>query len=223
MDTFQTSANTAPADQSIRTYVEGAWSQTLLNDAASLIQRNELNPHGLPAKFRPDEEESDREYVHFSNYAYFLGCLAKTKGADFCVFFHDCDDLSLERLARAMQRGFRLSHFDGAVRMTPKPTSEAWILAAIKTADGLGLRNEADGRRFEEALKPNDRNPRCAKATLAQHVTGDSTIMQLSRVDYDACLSRINAMADGWSVIGRLPSGKLFAESVREAVRHLQW
>lgn len=216
-------AKTTHPNRAIRTYIEEAWSRTTLNEASSLIQRNELNRQHLPAKFRPDGEEPDRQYVHFSNYAYFLGCQAKIKKADFCVFFHDCDDLSLERLIRAIRRGFAVSRFDGAVWMTPSPTSEAWILAAVKAADGRPFPDDTAGRQFEVDLKPNDKNPHCAKATLAHYVTGNSKLMQLARADYDACLARINTIPDGWSEIRWLPSGRRFVESVRAAVQHLRW
>ncbi len=203
-------------------YIADAWTEELLEAGSMAVSRGELNRPARPGKFHKGAEESDPELVRLANCAYFLGRDARAAQADLCVFFHDCDRKAREQLVRALKRGFARSGFAGAVCMTPDPTSEAWVLAALMAAEGDALRDEAAGRRWENVLRGNDKNPRSAKVMLAQRVSGRSEARELESDVYQAVLDRINAER-GWRAIARLPSGAAFLADLRVVAKTLGW
>ena len=203
-------------------YVEDAWTEELLEAGSFVVSRGELNRPARPGKFHKGVEEDDPELVRLANCAYFLGMAAQEAQADFCVFFHDCDRKERERLSMVLRRGFRRSGFAGAVCMTPDPTSEAWVQAALKAVKGEALRDEAAGHRWECGLRGNDKNRRSAKAVLAQQVAGRSEMMELDSDAYQALLDRLNEPR-AWRAIAVLPSGAAFLSELREAAKTLAW
>ena len=200
------------------------WTVEGLKTHCSLIRSNDLTKNvirkGGKGRFRKGRTNQDPRLLYFANLSRDLGFKANERQMDFCVFFHDCDELELDAVVMNMQKGFEAVDYRGGIAMVPNPTSEAWILAAWLNTFCCKQKHitQSNAQKFEEQLTHKDRNPRSAKARLAQCYTGDREQMQLKRDDYHRCIQAINH-EQGWSKIRCLPSMRLFTESIDRAIR----
>lgn len=199
------------------------WTPEALAKESRLVLNKELNPDGRRMRFHARRQQENKALIDISNRVWFFCTEARRRGADYAVFFHDCDRQTLGEMVEAVKRGAGDAAFSGIVVMTPCPTSEAWILAGLKNLKGARKeqvsRENAAG--FEAALKGNDRNENSAKAQLSRWVTAtDDARKSLDRARYRAAVEELDRR-EAWEAVECLPSMATFVESIEEATRQV--
>lgn len=207
----------------LRDFAESVWTPESLREKSDRIGRSELKRPKERLPFNTARKGAEKALYEIANQAWLLGKAALYRGADYAVFFHDCDRFSLSDMAAAVRRGAAASGFGGVVVMTPCPTSEAWILAGLKNQRGEPEERITPEKaaKFEALLQGNDRNERSAKAQLAQWVTKNPAAMALSPTQYRTCVETLD-LEHGWECVECLPSMLVFVQSIAETSKTLK-
>lgn len=207
----------------LRDYAEAVWTPALLKKESARIGRSELKRPKERLLFHSIRKGTEKALCEIANQVWLLGKAALQRGADYAVFFHDCDRFALSDMVTAVRRGAAASGFGGVVVMTPCPTSEAWILAGLRNLRGKPAERITPEQavKFEVQLQGNDRNERCAKAHLAQWVTKNPDAMALNPTQYRMCVETLD-LEGGWAGAECLPSMQAFVRSIVEASKRLK-
>jgi hypothetical protein len=185
----------------------GYVSKGKLVERASVFKQQRKSPR-LPGAKTPKETR------YFYRNARALALCAKEKEAEINdrvvgVFFRDSDDTVSagrglwEDKQRSMLKGFADEDFRHGVPMVPKPTSEAWIICALKNQPYQGC----------EALEDrsgSDKSPNPLKKELAEILNGFVSREKLCEMvnDGEIDIRRIN-----------MPSFRAFQERLNEVIR----
>lgn len=198
----------------LRRHAEAAWTSDVLKEGCIPLLPSALKRCHGRVPFHA-VRKAEKEFAGIANRVYLFGLAAAEAGADYAVFFHDCDRLPLADMVEAVKTGAEAARYEGMVVMTPNPTSEAWILAGLRNLRGAPSERVTaeNAGKFEAELRGNDKNPRSAKARLAQWVMGKVDAMALDPDGYRDCVETLDREA-GWESAECLPSMRAFVESI---------
>lgn len=150
----------------------------LPDDAIEFVSHSVLKdvelPKARPASslFRGKKDKHEADDIYFFQEARVLGYLAKKRAEQqrspvSAVLFHDADGSCSTKAglwkdkADSMRRGFIRSECALGVPMVANPTSEAWLLCALKTSPY----NNCEA--LETAVSASDQSPNWGKKLLA--------------------------------------------------------
>lgn len=196
----------------------------LPDDAIEFVSHSVLKdvelPKARPASslFRGKKDKQEADDIYFFQEARVLGYLANKRAAQYKapvspVLFHDADGRCSTKpglwkdKAESMRRGFTRSECVLGVPMVANPTSEAWLLCALKTSPYKNC--EA----LETTVSASEQSPNWGKKLLAKAIhpaeSNGTTLADMVRE------RRIDALRI------EMPSYRAFKDRLKEVVTQM--